>query len=147
MTDPFGIENLDNFVKSFIAGELTPKIKEDRDMSPPEEVEDDGTPSKVVALTEENFDEVVTHSTNDVMLEFYAPWCGHCKALAPHYKKVASMLEDVKTVTVAAFDATASEIPSNYEIQGYPTLMFAKGDDKKNPIPYEGDREAKAIVD
>ena len=57
------------------------------------------------------------------------------------------MLKHVDSVTVAAFDATAYDIPSEYEVQGYPTLMFVKGDDKKNPINYDGDREAQAIVD
>lgn len=148
MTDSFGIENLHSFIKAYKAGEIIPKIKDgpagmDSDMGMEE---DDNSPSAVVAVSDKNFDEVVTNSPNDVMIEFYAPWCGHCKALAPKYKQAASMLEHVDTVTLAAFDATASDIPSEYEIQGYPTLMFVKGNDKK-PIPYEGDREAQAIVD
>ena len=148
MTDAFGIENLRNFIKAYKAGEITPKIKEGPagmgDMD--EEEDDDGSPSAVVKLDDTNFDDVVTNSPNDVMIEFYAPWCGHCKALAPKYKKAASMLEKIDTVTLAAFDATAHDIPSDFEVQGYPTLMFVKGNDKK-PIPYEGDRDAQAIVD
>jgi len=148
MTDAFGIENLHNFIKAYKAGEIVPRVKEgpagvDSDI----EESDDGTPSSVVTLDDKNFDEEVTNSPNDVMIEFYAPWCGHCKALAPKYKKVASMLEHIDSVTVAAFDATAHDIPSEYEVQGYPTLMFVKGNDKKNPINYDGDREAQAIVD
>ena len=147
MSDPFGIENLNKFIKAYKAGEITPKIKEGPAGTEADIDEDDGTPSAVVTLNDANFDEVVTHSPNDVMIEFYAPWCGHCKALAPKYKQAASMLENVDTVTVAAFDATAFDIPSDYEVQGYPTLMFVKGNDKKNPINYDGDREAQAIVD
>lgn len=44
------------------------------------------------------------------MVEFYAPWCGHCKALAPKYDELASKLEGVDSVVVAKMDATENEI-------------------------------------
>lgn len=146
MSESFGIENVQKFIKAYLAGDLTPKVKDDRNMMPEEEEEDSG-PSSVVTLTDSNFAAQVTNSPNDVMLEFYAPWCGHCKALKPEYEQVARALEDVSTVTVGAFDATANTVPSNFEVQGYPTLMFLKANDKKTPIPYEGDRQAGAILD
>ncbi len=51
--------------------------------------------SNVVHLTSDNFKETVTDSTADVMVEFYAPWCGHCKALKPQYAKLATAFKDV----------------------------------------------------
>ena len=61
----------------------------------PEATEDDASPSHVVTLTDDNFSSVVTDSDADVMVEFYAPWCGHCKHLAPVYKNVAATFEKV----------------------------------------------------
>lgn len=46
----------------------------------------------------------------DVLVEFYAPWCGHCKALSPKYDDLAKKLEGVDSVVVAKMDATENEI-------------------------------------
>lgn len=48
---------------------------------------------EVVVLTESNFDKAVMQSKDIWMVEFYAPWCGHCKALEPEYKEAASKLK------------------------------------------------------
>merc|ERR1712070_756626 len=50
---------------------------------------EDVAPSTVVELTMENFVEVVTDSKKNVLVKFYAPWCGHCKEFAPVYEKIA----------------------------------------------------------
>lgn len=74
--------------------------------------------SEVVTLTDENFDEVVMESNKDVMIEFYAPWCGHCKSLKPHYAEAAKQLAVIDTVTVAAMDATKHAVPEGFDVQG-----------------------------
>lgn len=58
--------------------------------------EEDDSESAVVTLTSENFRSVVEDSTKNVLVEFYAPWCGHCKQLKPEYKKVAEYFKDVR---------------------------------------------------
>jgi len=75
----------------------------------------------------------------DVLVEYYAPWCGHCKKLAPIWDELASDLKDVSNLVIAKFDATANEV-EGLEIRGYPTLKFYPAGSKGNPIDYDGER-------
>lgn len=76
-------------------------------------------------------------------MEFYAPWCGHCKSLAPEYKKAAETLE-AAGIKLGAVDATAEkELGDKYEVKGFPTLFVFKDGVK---TPYEGGRNHDAIV-
>jgi protein disulfide-isomerase A6 len=79
------------------------------------------------------------------LVAFYAPWCGHCKNLAPAFDKAAAALQGIGSLV--AVDATAEKsLGSTYGVQGFPTIkMF--GFDKKKPADYQGGRDAKAIVD
>lgn len=97
--------------------------------------------SDVLDLTQDDFDE--TLEKNDVILvEFFAPWCGHCKNLAPKYEKAATELKGV--AALAKVDCTAQEaICQRFDVRGYPTLkVFREG----KPSEYNGGREADAIV-
>jgi len=81
-----------------------------------------------------------------VMVEFYAPWCGHCKALAPLYEKAATRLA-IKGITgvLASCDAMDNEQAKNtFDIQGFPSLkLFKHG---KHVADYPGDRTTDAIL-
>jgi protein disulfide-isomerase A6 len=103
-----------------------------------------GPKSDVVEGTASNFkDEVMKHK-GVVVVEFYAPWCGHCKSLAPEYDKAATTLKGV--VKVVAVDATAHEsLAQKYAIQGFPTIKVF-GADKQSPADYNGARTADGIV-
>jgi len=81
------------------------------------------TDEGVIVLTEANFDEVV-NSMDNVLVEFYAPWCGHCKNLAPHYAKAAQNSD----FNLAKVDATENgALAQRFGVRGYPTLKFFEG--------------------
>lgn len=94
--------------------------------------------SNVLALTGETFlDFVKEHPL--VLAEFYAPWCGHCKALAPKYEEAATELKS-KDIPLVKVDCTAEEeLCRTYEVDGYPTLKVFRGPDSHKP--YGGARQ------
>merc|ERR1711901_17851 len=101
-----------------------------------------GPPSFVTDLTSSNFDAIVLDPSKTVLAEFYAPWCGHCKSLAPKYEELAKVFEGEENVVIAKVDATAErDLGGQYGFEGFPTLkVFSKGD-AKSAEPYEGARE------
>lgn len=82
------------------------------------------------------------------MVKFYAPWCGHCKALAPEWIKAATAMKG--KVHFAEVDATVNtDLASEYQIQGYPTIKLFKGGlkDSASVIDYNNERTAAGLVD
>lgn len=127
-------DEVEKFVSQFQGGSLKKFLKSE------EVPEKNDTPVKVVVG--KNFDEIVG-GDSDVLLEFYAPWCGHCKALEPKYNELATELKDVKNLVIAKCDATANEI-DGINIQGFPTIkFFPKG--SKEGKEFEGDREVESF--
>lgn len=100
--------------------------------------------SDVVQAGDNDFKNVVLKDPGIVVVEFYAPWCGHCKSLAPEYDKAATILKGV--AKVVAVDATVHQsLAQKYQIQGFPTVKVF-GADKKSPVDYQGERTANGIV-
>jgi len=83
-----------------------------------------------------NFDDVVVNSGRDALIEFYAPWCGHCKKLAPIFDDLGDKLA-AEDVDIVKMDATANDVPSTYDVRGFPTLYWSPKNDKSNPKRYE----------
>jgi protein disulfide-isomerase A6 len=105
------------------------------------------TPSSVTILTPSNFDSVVLDPTKDVFVEFYAPWCGHCKRLAPIWEKLASIYKNEPGVVIANVDADAhKDLGTKYDVSGFPTLVYFQSDDKKGER-YNGGRELADFIE
>jgi protein disulfide-isomerase A6 len=103
-------------------------------------------PSNVVDLDNSNFDRIVKDPTKDVIVEFYAPWCGHCKKLAPDYEKVANAFRSEKNIVVAKVDADANkEVGTKYGVTGFPTIKFYPRDDKDG-IDYSSGRDVDSFI-
>lgn len=123
-------------VQAFLNGELTPHLKS-------EELAAEDTTGDVVVLKGKSFKELVMDNDKDVLVEFYAPWCGHCKKLAPTYDELGKKVKSkTDKIVIAKMDATANEIDvPGVNVKGFPTLYFFKGNDKANPVKYEKGRE------
>jgi protein disulfide isomerase family A protein 3 len=136
MKEEFSVENLKKFVEDLQGGKLERYMKS-------EPVPDDNSgPVKVVVAR--NFDEIVNQD-KDVLVEFYAPWCGHCKNLAPVFDSLGEKMAE-EDVVIAKMDATANDVPSPFSVSGFPTLYWVPKKAKDSPRTYQGGRELDDFI-
>ncbi|PAA63843.1 hypothetical protein BOX15_Mlig002667g1 [Macrostomum lignano] len=106
------------------------------------EVKEEGD---VLVLGKDNFQEVVNEKET-LLVEFYAPWCGHCKQLEPQYSAAATRLK-AKGIALAKVDATVHEsLAAQHEVQGYPTMKIYKKAFPGEFFDYNGPRDTEGIV-
>ncbi|PSN66322.1 disulfide isomerase [Corynespora cassiicola Philippines] len=100
----------------------------------------------VVDLTPDNFDSIVLKSGKPALVEFFAPWCGHCKNLAPTYEELATTFQHAgDKVTVAKVDADNHKaLGKKFGVSGFPTLKWFDGKSDK-PSDYEGGRDLESL--
>lgn len=137
LRDEFSVEALQVFLADLEAGNLEPYVKSE---ALPES--NDG-PVKVAVG--KNFDVVVLNNGKDTLVEFYAPWCGHCKKLTPIFEELGTKLS-AEEVAIVKMDATANDVPPQFEVRGFPTLFWLPKDAKSKPVKYEGGREVDDFV-
>lgn len=132
-------------IKSLLLASLTATLSFARGpSSPPPTYEN----SEVVDLIPSNFDKFAL-SGKPALVEFFAPWCGHCKNLAPVYEELAHNFAFAKKdkLTIAKVDADREKsLGSRFGIQGFPTIKWFDGKSDK-PEEYNGGRDLESLTE
>lgn len=85
LKEKFSVDTFENFVTEFESGRLEPFVKS-------EELPTDNDKPGVKVAVGKNFADLVLNTDKDTLIEFYAPWCGHCKKLAPVYEELGTCI-------------------------------------------------------
>ena len=136
--DNVKLDTAQQFIDGVLDGSIKAMVKS--------AVKPDARDEGVVVATANSFEADVLQAGKPVMVEFYAPWCGHCKKLAPEYAKAAQHFEKLgDPVSLVKFDATANDVPdSRFDVKGFPTIytVSASGD----IATYNGARSSDGII-
>ncbi|KAM7384892.1 hypothetical protein PAMA_011990 [Pampus argenteus] len=131
-------QSLQRFLNDYFAGRLKRFVRS-------EPVPERNT-AAVKVVVAESFDDIVNDPGKDVLIQFYSPSCPHCKKLEPVYKELADRLYADPNIVIAKMNAVDNDVPTGYDVQGYPTIYFAPMDKKDEPIRFEGGRELKDFL-
>merc|ERR1711902_184163 len=135
MDAEFSMESFEQFLNDYQDGKLEPYLKSEPVPA---------SQGNVKVAVGKNWDDLVGNSGKDALVEFYAPWCGHCKKLTPIYDELGEKMAD-EDVEIVKMDATANDVPPQYDVKGFPTLYWLPKGSKK-PVAYNGGRELDDFV-
>eukprot|EP00033_Pygsuia_biforma_P002739 GCRY01003023.1.p1 GENE.GCRY01003023.1~~GCRY01003023.1.p1 ORF type:complete len:451 (+),score=101.81 GCRY01003023.1:52-1404(+) len=106
-----------------------------------EEEEDDENTSSCVILTDDNFEDNIENGV--WFIKFYAPWCGHCRRLAPIWEDLAHEMVENPDVHVGKIDCTENKLCRTYDVRGFPTLKLFKSGEFMSD--YKGERSFSSL--
>jgi len=135
-------EQVVEFVDGYERGTVTPWIRSERVPT-----KDEAHQDPVTILVGANFASVADDPTKDVVVMFYAPWCGHSRRLEPTWRKLATRLRHVESLVVAKLDSTRNDVKS-IMIRAYPTIVLfpAGSETPKRQISYNDNRELENLL-
>merc|ERR1711990_1267594 len=99
----------------------------------------------VTVIVGKNFESIAKDAGKAVLVEFYAPWCGHCKQLAPTWDKLGEHFKDDDSIVIAKSDATLNEF-AGVEVQGFPTLKYFPKGEGAAMMDYNGGRDLDSLI-
>lgn len=143
---------IEEFINKFLEGEVEPIIK-----SEPLPTEEEIASREVVKLVAHNYEDVLNQTHKDIFVKYYAPWCGHCKKLAPIWDELAGIYEsksDDSEVIIADLDHTLNDVDTPFMIEGYPTLILYPANGEVDPktglrkaIVFDGARDLDSLIE
>jgi len=138
-TEGLNVARVIQFVDDYEGGKLKPWLKSE----PEPTAEDFSGPVGVLVGT--TFTATVEDESVDVLVDFYAPWCGHCRKFEPAYNELAKRLRHVKTLRIMKLDATRNEV-EGLRITGFPTIMLFPGGRNGQNVQYNGNRQPEDLI-
>jgi len=130
-------DNIAKFTQDYLDKKLKPHLLS-------EEIPEDWDKTPVKTLVSKNFDSVAKDQLKNVLVEFYAPWCGHCKQLAPIWDKLGEKYQNDPSIVIAKIDSTANEL-EDVKVQSFPTIKFFPAGSNK-VVDYTGERTLEGFT-
>ncbi|CAF0781800.1 unnamed protein product [Adineta steineri] len=135
--DEFTSESFEEFVSKLIKGKVKPYFKS-------QPIPKQSVTNGIHTVVAKNFEKIVKDKTKNAVVFFYAPWCGHCTNFKPTYMKLAQRYTSQSNLILTQIDASANDIPSGFEVTGFPTIYFVPMNNQ--PVKYEGNRDINDLV-